>query len=325
MHRVLGGTRLRVSVISFGVYSLSGMYGHVDHDRALSLLRYAYELGVNFYDTGDVYGRGVAESIVKEALYEYYDDIVIATKVGYDFYTSNPPRRRYDEGYLVKAVRMSVERLGKKPIDLLQIHNPPLSELKRDSIYRVARLLKEDGLISHFGIALGPEVDVYDEAMEAISHDEVEVIQLVFNMLEQEPGYTIIREARKHGVGVITRVPHAGGVLDESITEEEVKELSDHRSLRRKGWFTWAFNTYRQMKDILDKYKGTPGQKALRFIYQTVNPDSIVVIAKDQERLREYIGFLNADAISPADIETLRRIYYENIMYSPEAPSTIRT
>jgi len=322
IYRQLGSTGLRVSLVSFGVYSVTGMYGQVGLDRALELIRYAREIGVNTFDTGDVYGHGLGEEILRKALGEEISEVVVATKVGYDFYSSKDrPVRRYDEKYLRFAASMSARRLGKKPIDLLQLHNPPLEALRDPRVYRIARSLVEEGLISHFGIALGPEVDVLPHALAALEHEEVETLQFVYNALEQEPGATIAREARRHGVGVIVRVPHAGGVLDESLNPENATSLKDHRSLRRRGWYQWAFNVYSQMKEKLDSLPGKPSQKALKFIQQTIDPDTIVVIAKEKTTLKEYTQFTEIGNLPEQVIEHIKKVYRENIKTSPEAPT----
>ena len=326
LYRVLGPTGLRVSVISYGVYSLTGMYGPVGMEEALSLLRYARELGINLFDTGDVYGYGMGEEILRRALGDGIEEAVVATKIGYDFYSSKErPARRYDEKYLRFAAGMSAKRLGKRPIDLLQLHNPPLEVLKKREVYRTAKALIDEGLIEHFGIALGPEVDVLPQAMEALKHDEVEVLQFVYNALEQEPGRVIAKEARKHGVGVMVRVPHAGGVLDETIGPDEAEGLRDHRMLRRQGWFKWAFKAYRAMKEKLGPLPGTPGQKALKFIDQTIRPDSIVVIAKDRETLSDYTDYTKIKDLPGDVIEYIKKIYDQAIWESPEIPASLKS
>lgn len=316
----LGKTGLRVSVLSYGVYSLTGMYGEVGVDEALRILRFTRELGINFYDTADVYGRGLGEEIIRRA-FQGDEDLIVATKVGYDFYSSpERPVRVFSEDYIVKAAYMSSKRLGRRPIHLLQIHNPTLESLKEGSIYRAGRRLLREGVISHFGIALGPEIDVLDHAEEALSHDEVETLQFVCNMLELEPGLTIAREARKMGVGTIVRVPHAGGVLDETIKPGEEAGLADHRSLRRPGWYKWAFETYARIRRALSPYEGTPGQKALKFLMQLANPDTVVLIAKSARTLEDYIGSLNISDLPVEALRSITKIYEESLSTNPEAP-----
>lgn len=317
-YRVLGRTGLRVSLLSYGVYSVTGMYGSVGRRDAIELLRLAFDLGINFFDTADMYGNGLGEEILCEALKG--EDYVVATKIGYDFYSGeSPPPRRYDEDYLMKAAARSVERLCKAP-EIIQIHNPPLEVLRSPGIYRVMRRLVREGYTSHVGIALGPEADILLEAREALSHDEVEVIQFIYSALEQEPGATIAREAEASGVGIIVRVPHAGGVLDESISPSQVASLRDHRSLRKRGWYEWAFRVYSRMKPLLEEIPGSPGQRALAFIAASIPVDSIVVIAWERKALEEYARYEWPSKVPSRVVESIRRIYLEEVEGNPEKP-----
>lgn len=306
-------------LLVYGVYSLTGMYGDVPRERAVSILREAPCHGVQGFDTADVYGRGLGEELVREAYPGGHP--LVMTKVGYDFYTPGRPVGRYDYEYLVKAARRSVERLGFRPVYLIQVHNPPLEVLRGREVYRAMRAWLEEGLALHAGVALGPEVDVLPHAREALAHDEVEYLQFVYNMLEQEPGHTIAEEARKSGVRTITRVPHAGGVLDETYNPQA--ELRDHRSLRRKGWFEWALSLYKRIKPLLEDIPGTPGQKALAFIRDSINPDYTVVIATSLERLDDYSGFTRIPRIPRSLIEEIRNLYLEALPGNPEKPTLI--
>lgn len=205
-----GFTGLPESKLAYGVYSLTGMYGSVEPGEAVEVLRFARRLGVEHFDTADVYGNGLGESLVGQA-FPRGEGVFVATKIGYDFYGGGRPRRRHDREYLEKALRRSLERLGVDRVDLLYIHNPPLEVLEKGEIYRFLSWAKGEGLIGLGGVALGPETDVAEEALEAMSHSEVEAVQFVYNMLEQEPGYTIALWARERGVAAVARVPHAGG------------------------------------------------------------------------------------------------------------------
>ncbi len=320
-YRVLGKTGLRVSILSYGVYSLTGMYGSVAEETAIRVLRKAWDLGINLYDTADVYGFGLGEILLRKAFGDGLKDVVVATKVGYDFY-SNPMVRRYDPEYLVFAVNKSIERLGKKPIDLLQVHNPPLNVLRQEALYKTLRILVEEGLIAHIGVALGPEVNVLNEALEALQHPEAESIQFVYNMLEQQPGRTIASLARKSNIGIMVRVPHAGGVLDETLKPGMEVKLADHRSLRRREWFEWAYRAYEKYRRVLEGRPGTPGQKAIMFILESIEPHSIVVIAKDVERLEEYVGALKVGRLGWDVVAEIMRIYDEELPPNPDLHST---
>jgi len=311
-YRKLGGTGLEVSEVSYGVYSLTGMYGEIGVSDAIKILRLAWDLGINLFDTADVYGKGYSEEILRRAFGDGIKEIVVATKVGYDIYASGERfQRRYDPEYIEFAVRKSSERIGKRPIDILQIHNPPLEVLKSPQLYRTLRNIVERGLAEHVGIALGPERDVLREALEAIKHSEVEVIQFVYNALEQRPGREIACAAGGNGIGVLVRVPHAGGILSERIDREGAKKLKDHRSLRDRAWLEWAFNLYDAMKPILRGYGATPGQNAIRFILSSIPVSSVVVIATSGEELREYAEAPDKGLLDPEAVNRIIELYEE--------------
>ncbi len=302
--------------IALGVYSVTGMYGEVDPGEARRFLEQAASMGVKVFDTADIYGRGLGEELLRGL-----DDILVATKVGYRLDTPRPVGD-FSEEYLYKAVKASLRRLGARSVWLLQVHNPPLDVLRRSGVYRFLRRVKEEGLAEYTGVALGPEVDVLEHAEEALSHEEVEALQFVYNMLEQEPGATIARMASERGVATIARVPHAGGVLDESLKPGMESKITDHRSLRRPGWYKWAFRVYyERLKPLLDPLPGTPGQKALKFVEESIGANIIVVIARTTERLREYMGYRQIPSLGGKVVEEVRRIYLEEIARSPEAPS----
>ncbi len=309
---------MAVTRLLYGVYSVTGMYGSIPPGRARRLILEALHAGLAGFDTADIYGRGLGEELLRGVKAGF-----IATKVGYRLDTPRPVQC-FDPDYLLKALRAGLERMGRSSVDLVQLHNPPLEVLLKPETYKALRRIKEEGLATYTGVALGPEIDVLPHAIEALSHDEVDALQFVYNMLEQEPGATIARLARESGVLTLVRVPHAGGVLDESVTEPPRFEGSDHRRLRRKGWYEWALKTYNtRLKPLLEKHPGTPGQKALKFIEQTLNPDYIIIIAITEEKIREYAGYKNIPDIPESVIRGIVRAYMEEAPKSPEAPRTL--
>lgn len=311
-YRILGKTGLRVSELSFGVYSVTGMYGDLGEDKAAKILRLAAELGINLFDTADMYGRGYGEKILRRAFGDSVKEILVGTKVGYDFY-SNPekPARRYDPEYLEFAVRMSIERVGKRPLDLLQIHNPPPEELRRPELYAKLRELVEKGYVDHVGIALGPEKHVAHEAEEALAHEEVESLQIVYNALEQLPGREIALKAHYRGLGILARVPHAGGILSERLRRGDVEKLRDHRALRERAWLERAFNLYAKIRPLIESTGSTPGQAALRFILSSIPVSSVVLIATSEEELSEYVEASEQGPLSEDIVNKIVRLYEE--------------
>jgi aryl-alcohol dehydrogenase-like predicted oxidoreductase len=312
IYRRLGKTGIEVSEISLGVYSVTGMYGDVAPEKAMKILRLARDLGINLFDTADVYGRGYGEEILRKTFGDDVREMVIATKVGYDIYAQDKGlQRRYDPGYIMYAAKKSCERIGKRPIDILQIHNPPLETLRSPQLYRLLRDLVDRGLAEHVGIALGPEKHVLSEALEAIEHGEVEAIQFIYNALEQRPGREIAMRASEKGLGILVRVPHAGGILSERIDRKGFEKLGDHRSLRDRDWLEWAFNLYDSMKPYLKGYSATPGQNSIRFILSSIPVSSVVVIATSEDELREYAEASDKGPLDPVAVRRIIELYEE--------------
>ncbi|MEL9929568.1 MAG: aldo/keto reductase [Fervidicoccaceae archaeon] len=311
-YRKLGSTGLEVSEISYGVYSLTGLYGDVDLEKAVRILRKALDLGINLFDTADVYGMGYGESILQKAFGSDVKDIIIATKIGYDIYSSGEKHlRRYDPEYLLFAARNSCERIGKKPIDIIQIHNPPLEALRNPELYKAMTRLVEEGLALHVGVALGPERDVLGEALEALSHKEVEVIQFIYNALEQRPGKEIATIASEKNVGILVRVPHAGGILGGRLARAHVERLRDHRSLRSRDWFEKAFQLYELMKPYLLVDGFTDAQNAIRFIFSSIQASSVIVIATSEEELEEYVRISDKKPMDRSIVAKIEELYRE--------------
>ena len=138
-YRNFGSTDLCASVVGFGVWTVSTrMWGVTDEAVRLRLLRRAYEMGVTFYDTADVYGDGLGETILKEALGEHRDALTLATKFGYDWYTApgeQPGQKErphdWSPAFVKRACEESLKRLGTDRIDLYQLHNPRIRRAQK--------------------------------------------------------------------------------------------------------------------------------------------------------------------------------------------------
>src|SRR5579862_428800 len=212
-YRSFGNTDLRVSVVGFGVWTVStSMWGVTDHEIRLSLLRQAYDLGITFYDTADVYGDGVGETILREAFGAKRDELVYGTKFGYDFYNHpgiQPGQRErphnWAPAYVREACEKSLARLGTDYIDLYQLHNPRIGDIHNDELFETLDSLKAEGKIRHYGVSLGPAFDLrqIEEGVEALRLRHVTSAQLIYNLLEQGLGPQVFQAARDTGGGVM--------------------------------------------------------------------------------------------------------------------------
>jgi aryl-alcohol dehydrogenase-like predicted oxidoreductase len=197
----------------------------------------------------DTYASGEAETILREALGDRRDEIVIGTKFGYDIY-NHPERAGQQErphdwspGYMRAALERSLERLGTEYIDRYQLHNPRIEAIRDDALWKALDQARETGRIRTLGVALGPAIDPrqVDEAVVAI-RERSAIPQIIFNLFEQQIGAPVFPIAREHSVPVLVRVPHASGLLDGSVQQDTTFEPGDHRNWRvttnerRKAW-----------------------------------------------------------------------------------------
>jgi aryl-alcohol dehydrogenase-like predicted oxidoreductase len=155
-YRKLGRTDLLVSEIGFGAWAISGRgYGPTDDGESMRTLHRALDLGVNFIDTADSYGDGHSEELIGRVLRERGDrETLIATKVGWDFYSPGGMRGNLKRRYIHFAVEESLKRLGRDRIDLYQVHNSKPDTMERGRLRDTRRTKKtgKDKILRGFGL-----------------------------------------------------------------------------------------------------------------------------------------------------------------------------
>ncbi|MGH7612895.1 MAG: aldo/keto reductase, partial [Gemmatimonadales bacterium] len=229
--RLLGRTDFAVSETGFGAWAIGGnqygnSYGPTDDRESIRAVRRAVELGCNFFDTADVYGHGHSEEILGEALAGVRQHVIIATKVGGNFYNREVhpllrerigqaagvaferiPRdaalpvthdANFTPAYIRFAVAMSLGRLRTDYIDVLQLHNPPPAQITAMETYGVLEDLKQEGLIRAYGVS----VHSPDEGLAAIQSTMPDTIQLVYNLARREAESAFFPAARAANLGV---------------------------------------------------------------------------------------------------------------------------
>jgi aryl-alcohol dehydrogenase-like predicted oxidoreductase len=232
-YRTLQGSDLNVSEIGFGLWTVStGWWGSYTDGEAVRLMRLAADLGINLFDAADTYGNGRSEKLIAQAFPgAERDRIVIATKVGYDFVNHGDERRGQREipqDFSPTAIRNAVEsalrRLGTDHIDILQLHNIREEQVLDDALWEVMEDLRAEGKFRHGGIALGPAIGWVGEGASAIARRRPDVVQHIYNLLEQHPGSDLhkIAEATGAPTRFLIRVPHSSGMLEGKYTADTV-------------------------------------------------------------------------------------------------------
>lgn len=325
-YRILAGTNLRLSEVGFGVWTLTtGWWGKYAEADVIRLLRCAFDLGVTFFDTADVYGDGRAEVLLAEALAPVREECVIATKVGYDWYNS-PPRegqrerpQDFSPAFLRFAVEQSLRRLGTDRIDWLQLHNPRLPTLMEDAVWAELASLQQEGKVRAVGAALGPAIGWREEGLVAIQRRGLP-LQVIHNMLEQEPGRDFLAAARENGTGIVVRVPHSSGLLEGRYTEETTFPPDDHRSHRPRRWLVDGLRKVERLR-FLEVAGRTLGQAAIQWLLAEPVIASVLPNIYDEAQLREFAAASESPPLTAAELAEVDRLYAADFGLPAEAES----
>jgi aryl-alcohol dehydrogenase-like predicted oxidoreductase len=318
--RKLGNTHLELSAVGFGVWTVSTTWwGITDEQYGLHLLRKAYDSGITFFDTADTYGNGKGETMLADALGDVRDKIVIGTKFGYDIYShqeERPGHQELPQDYSPKFVRyaceQSLRRLGTDHIDLYQAHNPRMTAIESDGLFATLEDLKTEGKIRHYGVALGPAIGWEDEGLAAIRGRTLEVLQIIHNLLEQDPGRSLIAAASKKNVGVLARVPHSSGMLEGKYTSETTFDSNDHRSHRPKDWLTNGLKKLEQLTFLHEDTGRTIGQAAIQYLLSIPSMTSVLPNIYDEAQLREFAEAPETPALTADEIARVDQLFDTN-------------
>lgn len=233
-YRKLGNTDITVSEIGFGAWAIGGSadaagtplgWGRTNDDDSLAAIRRARELGVTFFDTADSYGYGRSESLLGIVLSRRRNEVVIATKVGNVRGPDGRIRKDFTPSHISHAVDGSLKRLRTDYIDLYQLHNPTLDELRRDDIHEAMDRLQEVGKIRFWGVS----VTTPEEGIEIIRNNWGYTLQVLYNVLNQAPANELFPLAKEKGYGIIARVPLASGLLSGKFRTDTVFAGDDIR------------------------------------------------------------------------------------------------
>ena len=307
-YRPLGATELEVSEVGFGVWTVgTSWWGKIDESDGTDLLVKAFDLGVNFFDTADTYGDGYGEEILAKALRSQRNDLVIGTKFGYDFY-ANVEREGHKERpqnftpeFIRYACEQSLRRLKTDYIDLYQLHNPRLEAVETDEIFDTLDELVKEGKIRYYGAAIGPDIGWFEEGEASMRLRKIAVMQIIYSILEQDPANRFFPIAQEENTGLITRVPHASGLLDGTYTKDTVFEASDHRSHRRQQWLEQGIEKIAQVGFFTDHLSSTIGQIAIKFALSGPNVATVLPNITNVPQLEEFAATPETEDI-PAEL-----------------------
>lgn len=228
-YRPLGRTGWNISTVSFGAWAIGGTWGAVIDTESMAALHRALDLGVNFFDTADVYGDGHSERLLAQLRRERSEPFYIATKAGRRL--SPHVAAGYNRENLTAFVERSLVNLNTEALDLLQLHCPPTEVFYMPEVFGVLDELVKAGKLRHYGVS----VEKVEEALKAIEFPGVQSVQIIYNLFRQRPAKLLFEQTQKRGVGILARLPLSSGLLSGKLSADSTFAADDHRLFNREG------------------------------------------------------------------------------------------
>lgn len=295
-YRKLGNTGITVSEIGFGGWAIGGLadaagtplgWGRTSDDESLAAIRRARELGVTFFDTADSYGFGRSESLLGIVLSRHRNDVVIATKVGVARDVNGKLSKDFSLKHISHAVDGSLKRLRTDYIDLYQLHNPTLDELRSDDIHEAMDRMQEAGKIRFWGVS----VTTPEEGIEIVNRGWGYALQVLYNILNQAPAQELFPLAKEKGYGIIARVPLASGLLTGKYRPDTVFAKDDVRqNFLTPKRLEEALARVDEAKSIIGGTARSLAEAALRFTLADEHISTVIPGAKNVRQIEMNIA-----------------------------------
>jgi len=310
-YRELGRTGIRVSAVGFGGWAIGGSaeasgaplgWGRTSDDESLAAIRRARELGVTLYDTADSYGFGRSESLLGIVLSRYRQEVIIATKVGVVRTSSGNLQKDFSRQHIFHAVDGSLKRLRTDYIDLYQVHNPTLDDLRRQEIQDAMERLQDAGKIRFWGVS----VSTPEEGIEIVQRGWAHALQVLYNVLNQSPARELFPLAKEKGYGIIARVPLASGLLTGKFRIESLFASDDVRqNFLTPRRLHEAIERVDEVKSIIGGATKNLSEGALRFVLADEAVSSTIPGARNPRQVEMNVAAIEG-TLAPDIVEKLR-------------------
>ena len=314
-YREFGRTGWKISAIGFGTWAIGREWGPVDDRDSMTALHRALDLGVNFFDTADVYG---SERLLARLRQERPEPFYVATKAGRRL------RPHVADGYnrqnLTAFVEDSLRALRTETIDLLQLHCPPTEVYSRPEVFGMLDDLAAQGKIRYYGVS----VEKVAEALKAMEYPHVQSVQIIFNIFRQKPEEEFFPAARRRRVGILARVPLASGLLTGKMAPATAFAPDDHRNFNRHGEAfdrgeTFAGVDFEEGLAAVEEVRplvpvgASMAQLALRWILMFDAVSSTIPGAKNPAQVEDNVRAADVPALPDAAMARIREIYDRRI------------
>lgn len=320
--RPFGKTGWLISEVSFGAWQLGGQWGPVDDDSSVATLLNAYEQGINFVDTAEMYGSGHSEEIVGLSLRRWKGEkIYVATKaqpVKWPHPSEQDPDIgvAYRPDYLRNHVEQSLRRLGVERIDLYQLHCWMPSGMHDQSWLHTLREMQQEGKIDRIGVSLRDYRA--DEGVALAESGLVDSIQVIYNIFEQRPEKALFAAAKATETAIIARVALDSGSLSGSWTPDTYASWADDSVLKtmfRDERFAQTLERVESVKQVTEPYYESLDEAAIRFVVDPQEVSTTVVGMTSNSRVARNVSFADGKGLEHGLRDSLNTFNWERNFY----------
>jgi aryl-alcohol dehydrogenase-like predicted oxidoreductase len=311
-YREFGKTGMLVSEIGFGAWAIGGGamigsvaigWGDADDTTSVQAVHKALDVGINFFDTADIYGLGHSEELLGKII-GTRKDVIIASKVG-NVARNDQFLVDYSRDYMIQACEASLRRLKRDAIDYYQLHTARLVHLEQRECIDTMKSLQQQGKIRYWGLSL----NTFDPAPEAefmLNENLGSGFQLVLNILNQK-ALPLTKTAGSKGYGIIARMPLQFGLLTGKFDKDASFTNNDHRKNRLTKELIDAANAaLTPVWELCEKYSCNKTQLALSFILSYPEVSVIIPgIRTTQQALENTSGLFQLERADRDRIENL--------------------